>query len=226
MTDVTKNPPSAAKRRRNRKKKSKSKNSDAQKEEQRLQEIEDAKMNSHVKLRNDLLAEGFSAAQIDKAMEEMWNGNLMYDEYDEVLKYLKTGGKIESFGGVEESKEVEDQTQNEGTIAPDVDKGNSTTKDSSTGVKPVTKDLPSPAVPSTMAAKLDMVAGFEHLSDAIFAMTEWIIKVAKPQEVRNNRIAHEHWSELPFSFTCFLVCNKTAGRTLRGSEDVGASYRH
>lgn len=34
-----------------------------------------------------------------------------------------------------------------------------------------------------MAEKLDVVAGFESLTDAIFALTEWVNKAAKPSEV-------------------------------------------
>ena len=36
----------------------------------------------------------------------------------------------------------------------------------------------------TMIEKLDMVADFENLNDAVFALTEWVSKAAKPQEVR------------------------------------------
>jgi hypothetical protein len=195
MTDET-NTPSAARRRRNRKKKSKNKIDDAQKEEQRLQQIEDSKMNSHVKLRNGLLSEGFSTAQIDNAMDEMWNNDLAYDEFDAVLKYLKSGGKVKS-SGVEESKEPEDEPHNGNTVKPDMVKGNSRTKEEPNKTKPVTKKPSKPGAPTTMATKLDMVAGFEYLSDAIFAMTEWIIKAAKPHEVSdNNRMAYK--GDLPF----------------------------
>jgi hypothetical protein len=197
MADVT-NAPSAARSRRNRKKKSKSKKDDAQKEVQQLRDIEDSKMNSHVKLRNGLQSEGFSTAQIDKAMEKMWNNDLAYDKYDAVLEYLKSGGKEKSSGGVEETKETEDEPQNGNgnTVKPDLVEGNSRTKEEPSKTKPVPKKPSKPAAPTTMATKLDMVAGFEYLSDAIFAMTEWIIKAAKPHEVSDNRVAKK--GDVPF----------------------------
>ena len=37
--------------------------------------------------------------------------------------------------------------------------------------------------PMSIIAKLEVVAGSENLSDAAFALTEWVIKAAKPDEV-------------------------------------------
>mmetsp|Transcript_26132 Transcript_26132/g.30137 ORF Transcript_26132/g.30137 Transcript_26132/m.30137 type:complete len:349 (-) Transcript_26132:331-1377(-) len=39
--------------------------------------------------------------------------------------------------------------------------------------------------PTTMTAKLDMVAGFENLTDAIFALTQWVNKAAKLEEIED-----------------------------------------
>lgn len=39
------------------------------------------------------------------------------------------------------------------------------------------------APPITMAEKLDIVAGFENLTDAIFALTQWVNKAAKLEDV-------------------------------------------
>jgi hypothetical protein len=39
--------------------------------------------------------------------------------------------------------------------------------------------------PTSMASKLDMVAGFENLTDAIFALTQWVNKAAKPEEIED-----------------------------------------
>lgn len=181
-------PTSSARRRRNRKKKAKHNTADSQKEEQRQKELEFSKMNNHAKLRFDLIQQGFSAEQIDKAMDEMWNQNMSYDEYDHVYNYLKAGKKKPEQpkstttkiteagdGGVEETKEVEvaDLTPSQVNINNNSDKN----KKKSVSPKRGKTSL------NSMAARLDLVAGFDNLADAIFAMTEWVIKAAKPNEV-------------------------------------------
>jgi hypothetical protein len=179
------------KKKRNRKKKTKT----GPKEEKApvVKEPQNA-LNPAILLRNKLIAnEGFSQVQIDKAMEEMWDEQLPYDEYESVFKYLKSGAKAfaqaqavpllkeaptkvkaalvkemaaptpepeyedgdEEDSGVEESKEIEEST---------------TSSDAQSQI--------------SMASKLDMVAGFENLTDGAFALTEWVAKVAKPHEVR------------------------------------------
>ena len=189
---------SAAKKRRNRKKKAKGKKSESQKEEERQKELEFSKMNNHAKLRSDLIAQGFTAQQIDNAMDEMWNQNMPYDEYEQVYKYLKEGGKKtppapaatptkkaavqkiteaddddDDDGGVEETKEAE---------VADLTPSQVVTKAASPKRQVATSPKRQGNL-NSMAARLDLVAGFDSLPDAIFAMTEWIIKAAKPHEV-------------------------------------------
>ncbi|CAJ1934852.1 unnamed protein product [Cylindrotheca closterium] len=178
---TTEKPINAARRRRNRKKKNKSKQTESQKEQERQKELEFSKMNNHAKLRSDLIQQGFSAEQIDAAMDEMWNQNMPYDEYDHVLKYLKEGKKMKKNkpnndgGGVEETKEVEatDLTPSQVNNKPVV----------SVSSTPKRNNGKSKSNLNSMAARLDLVAGFDNLADAIFAMTEWIIKAAKPNEL-------------------------------------------
>ena len=38
----------------------------------------------------------------------------------------------------------------------------------------------------TMIMKLDTVAGFENLTDAVFALTQWVKQAASEEEVRSN----------------------------------------
>jgi hypothetical protein len=45
--------------------------------------------------------------------------------------------------------------------------------------------IPTPKQPVTMMTKLEMVAGFENLTDAIFALGQWVKQAAKDEEVRN-----------------------------------------
>lgn len=139
-------------------------------------------MNPHAILRDRLMAAGFSARQIDRATEEMWDKGLAYDEFDAVLKYLK--------GESDETKEEKKEKPLPSTSNPKaivttekpVDNGSGTeeTKDPETlEVKPPVKSGP----PMTMEQKLETVAGFENLTDATFALTEWINKAAKPRDV-------------------------------------------
>jgi len=161
------------KKKRNRKKKKK--NANAQEDEQKRREEEAAaasKMNSHATLRNQLEQEGFTFENIDRAMEEMWNLNLPYDEYDAVLKYLKTGGK-------QEEPAAEKSVSNDSNATP-------ATECSAEPEAPNTASSSSIKAPATLAARLDMVAGFDNMTDAIFALTEWVSKAAKPQEVSSG----------------------------------------
>lgn len=197
---------SATKRRRNRKKKNKSKHAETQKEEERQKELEFSRMNNHGKLRKDLMEQGFSAKQIDAAMDEMWNQNMPYDEYEQVYKYLKENGgngngsgsgkkkkkselnkkkmiaEKEDDDGVEESKEVDAADLTPSQVIqkpPSPSKKQPSSNGKSSNNKPKTSL-------NSMAARLDLVAGFDNLADAIFAMTEWIIKAAKPNDVSIN----------------------------------------
>ena len=114
-------------------------------------------------------------------MEEMWNKKLAYDEFDAVLLYMKTGGKtIESISPVEITETGNKQRTNGIHVV-----GTSTMKAQKVEATSIQQQLEQSAASMTMASKLEMVATFENLSDAIFAMTEWIIKAAKPHEVNS-----------------------------------------
>ena len=177
---------SAAKRRRNRKKKNKNKSEDITKEEERLRLLEESKMNPHARLCQDLLSRGFDTSQIDKAMEEMWNNNLPYDEFDAVLKYLETGGNEKTDTKEEATEKIEDpenvSNHDDNSKSNEVD-NESFQEHQREEAKAEPKEIPKPFVPLTMTSKLDMVAGYENLSDAIFALTEWVTRAAKPNDV-------------------------------------------
>ena len=111
MAENTNNDAPPPKRKRNRKKKSKAKkeggeSSNQKKKAQQQETNAQSKMNPHAVLRNDLLSQGFSSDEVDKAMEEMWDLGLQYDEFDAVLKYLKTGGQA-----AKEQGERQDESQ-------------------------------------------------------------------------------------------------------------------
>jgi hypothetical protein len=187
------------KRKRNRKKKPKNKASDTHDKSDNDQQAEEkastTTLSPHAKLRNSLLAKGFKDKQIDQAMEEMWNKELAYDEYGAVLKYLNSGGKEEqkqangsaSATTTTKTKDKKKPAEN-GHREGGVQESKETEAEEKPPKSEVGSNKSSGSAAKTMAAKLDMVAGFENMTDAIFALTEWVNQVAKPHEV-SPRIA-------------------------------------
>ena len=142
-----------------------------------------AVMNPHTILRNSLLAAGFSGTNIDRAMNEMWDKGLPYDEFDAVVKYLK--GEKDETAKEQTSKALDKLESSDEAVVPAT---NGSAKEApragdQTDDKPVLKSAP----PMTMEQKLETVASFENLTDATFALTEWISKVAKPRDVSQIR---------------------------------------
>jgi hypothetical protein len=181
----------APKRKRNRNKKKKNgTNGEASSHQQQQQDrakggerIDQIKgsLNPHLVLRNDLIGEGYTGEEVDTAMEEMWNKELLYDDYESILKYLKGGEK--AFQGSSTSA-------GNGSRSGDKKEANKdSTFDDGEGVgveeskEDPENEQSAPSKTMTMAEKLDMVAGFENFTDASFALTEWVNKAAKPHEV-------------------------------------------
>jgi hypothetical protein len=168
-----------AKKKRNRKKKPKNNNSkDATPSKMEEPQKNGAvTMNPHAALRNSINVQGYSFEEIDQAMEVMWDKGMAYDEVDAVLKYLKTGGKEdkkEEATPAEESKATEGEAETSQESEPEAP-----------------KVVLAKQAPMSMVAKLDMVADFENLPDAVFALTEWVNKAAKPKDVsKTNRYTH------------------------------------
>lgn len=176
------------KRNRNRKKKTNGVGGERQQRQQQAKEGGEqprqqgsSSLNPHLVLRNDLMAQGFSGEDVDKAMDEMWNKELPYDEYESVLKYLKLGEK--AFAKTNAGATSRDKTATSSTAAAEkgpngMGGGVEESKDDSH------EDAVQARAPSmSMAQKLDMVAGNENFVDAAFALTEWVNKAAKPHEV-------------------------------------------
>lgn len=144
-------------------------------------------MNPHSVLRNRLVAEGFSVAQVDQAMEEMWDKNLVYDDFQTVLAYLKsekTGlnddeSKGTTTGG--KASEKKDELDSKTSVGPaSVKKAEQDTVEP-TALEKAKSIKAAPTM--TLEQRLETVSNFENLTDAIFALTEWINKAAKPREV-------------------------------------------
>jgi hypothetical protein len=142
-----------------------------------------ATMNPHAILRDRIMTEGFSARRVDRAMEEMWDKNLAYDEFEAVLKYLK--GETEEKKEAAKGKTDKIFSTPKETVETDTSAGGGAeeSKEPEPEKPPVPKSNLKTAPPMTMEQKLEMVANFENMTDAIFALTEWISKAAKPRDV-------------------------------------------
>jgi len=165
-------------------------------------------------LRNQLIErDRYEPTRIDKAMGEMWDKGLPYDEYNAVLNYLQNGGSISDVNtnvGVEvdaDIKEVNTKVTEPESFSPSQQSdSDGNDKDNNNGDVIIFKnnneknieeynvdehdeeeeeEFPQTKPPTTMTAKLDMVAGFENLTDAIFALTQWVNKAAKPEEIED-----------------------------------------
>lgn len=155
-------------------------------------------------LRKSLVSMGFTVEEIDEAVMEMWDKELPYDEYEAVLKYLESsvyGGEMEVKVNVsqditvetDEGEDTEDST-NTDQAADSLEYGELENEDIAVvhpGRQQETVEEDSddegdstPTAPAlTMADKLDMVAGFENLTDSIFALTQWVNNAARSDEV-------------------------------------------
>jgi len=167
-------------------------------------------LNPHAQLRLRLVDQGYNEAEVDRAMEEMWERDLPYDDYNEVLSFIrarnalkdshvqhyppeeetKTASTAESTststpststaddrqrtdGSADEGDETEDAIDLEGFV-DDADAFH-LTRQRKSGVHPL-----------NMSSKLDLVADYENLADAAFALSEWVAKAADRDEVRRS----------------------------------------
>ena len=220
--------------------------------EQQQQSQNNNAMNPHVVLRNDINSQGYSYEEIDKVMEEMWDKGLAYDEVDAVLSYLKTGGEgsgttvgaMEDGGGTgdiddeEEDDEMGTRATDDSTKYSEGENDGGEEEKSCGEQQQADKAVAKPA-PMTMIQKLDMVADFENMTDAVFALTEWVNKAAKPKDVSllffslhnqiiKNVVCLLIWIRICFSFGVFLQlpllpARFTDWRALWCSEYKGAS---
>jgi hypothetical protein len=131
---------------------------------------------------------------IVQAVESMWDKNLPYDEYDAVLKFLKHGADEEE-GGVVHNGENKEDHGDQGTVqtftsedgAAEVESTAHSAGDASSADLSAAS-APKPKAKLSMAEKLDMVAGAHNVTDSIFALTQWINKVATPHEARTTTV--------------------------------------
>lgn len=165
-------------------------------------------LNPHAKLRHDLLSLGYSVEEIDNGMEEMWNHGMQYDELEAVTSFLEDKRELwanevnvqasvdadDAIVSTEEEKEsaaVSEVRKEEdlSACAPNAEEeklGNQ--PDETPEDEEVTEDpddeTETEVVPAMdLISKLEVVADFENLQDALFAISEWVNKAAKPDEL-------------------------------------------
>mmetsp|Transcript_461 Transcript_461/g.1401 ORF Transcript_461/g.1401 Transcript_461/m.1401 type:complete len:850 (-) Transcript_461:280-2829(-) len=163
-------------------------------------------LNPHERLRLSVMSRGFSAEEVTVAMDEMWELQLRYDEVDSVVSYLESKavqGEADTMVAVFSPDSATESTSPptsaealateevpEETKAPEeevpapapspVAAASATTSSKSKGSLSGKK---AKAQPMGLMAKLEMVSNYENLNDAVFALTEWATKAAKPQEI-------------------------------------------
>lgn len=165
----------------------------------------DAVLNPHEKLCNNLAFKGYSRSEIETALEEMWNFGMQYDSYDAALAYLE-GKKAQKEADAmkeansekeavverrpESQPEVPEEASAEAEAPPAKSKtaaennwGESETESESEKAPASASDSESQPQATDLASKLDVVANFPVLYDAIFALAEWATKAAKPHEL-------------------------------------------
>ena len=130
-------------------------------------------LNPSAKVHDRLMAEGYTAKEVETAMGEMWDKEMTgYDEFDAVLAYLRGAHKENETTSTAPSTTMDDSYLN----------GNHQEQ--------ATEEEKEDASISTassqhldMAARLDMVADSEDLGDSAFALNKWILEMAKQNEV-------------------------------------------
>lgn len=174
-----------------------------------------AALNPHEKLCNDLVRKGYSLPEIENALEEMWNLGMQYDDFSAVLAYLEakraqkeadaereaaaqvaadavenasesTPASTAASGSVE-SDELEENPEAEKWEEQESEEASSVPESETAPAAPSSlSGSESQFQPLDLASKLDVVAKFEILYDAVFALAEWVNKAAKPEQVRQN----------------------------------------
>lgn len=139
-------------------------------------------------VRAQVMAEGFTAKEVELAMEVMWDKGMNgYDEFEAVLAYLR------SMNGSTQHKPEAEKAQDEPTS--DMSSTKESTEPSMDGYahekeaeaeKEEIEERTVPSHPMDIGAKLDLVSDNEVLVDAAFALSEWISKAAKLSDVRNG----------------------------------------
>lgn len=144
-----------------------------------------APMNPIQQVHSKLLNEGFTAKEVEVAMEEMWDKGMDgYDEFEAILAFLQSKSQPDS-----QQQQFEEAYSEPSLVQTDV--SSSKSKEAmfhhEKTMEESKEEEPEEAQQNLdMSAKLDLVSDYEDLADATFAFNEWVSKIAKPSEVRLN----------------------------------------
>jgi len=154
-----------------------------------------AALNPHEKLCHALMQHGYAREEIEGALEEMWNFGMQYDSYSAARAYLEGKEAQKEADALREAiaeKEAAIVELAEGGVAvttTDAVWEGQTNAEFDSGSENITAAPSSVSESSSqppandLASKLDVVANFPVLYDAVFALSEWTTKAAKPHEL-------------------------------------------
>jgi hypothetical protein len=139
-----------------------------------------ATLNPTEKIRERLVAEGYTAKEVQRAMDEMWDKNMNgYDDYDAVRTYLRGASEAQDESTAPSTAPsmtmMDEPSWNGNHFEEAVEEEKEETEDASIST--------ASSQHLDMGARLDMVAESEDLGDSAFALNKWISEMAKQSEV-------------------------------------------
>jgi len=181
----------------------------------------------HAKLRADLVKLGFKLNEIDMAMDEMWNLQMRYDEFDSVLNYMQSKNETSEKEDITSNivvdvaaeMEVSATTETDTTISRNTPSNKIISDDTAQHVADInTEELSEKTAalsmehapttgpechieeaesdvqnhslqPNGLSTRLDLVANHKDLAESLAALTEWVLKAAKPHEIEELYLA-------------------------------------
>lgn len=203
--------------------------SSTKEQQQQQQQARQDPLNPHAKLRHDLLSLGYSVEEIDNGMEEMWNLGMKYDELEAATSFLEdkrelwanevnvqattvVSEDVAATAVAEDGDEVvvsedlvlEDEKEEVVTVEKDEDLSASQPDETTATPEDVNEEgsgeAESEAVPAMdLISKLEVVSDFENLQDALFALSEWVNKAAKSDELFEFCGVKDEASSSPFA---------------------------
>ena len=182
----------------------------AAKEATKSQDVEAShsaeRLDPQTQLRQTLINEGFAERDIDGALGKMWDRQLPYDDCNAVRDFLREENVDGFVKGQcppeEETKTTSTADSTSGTTTNPSDRDDEnrppsteseanaerqslgSAKDNRTKDDSQQKPKKSIGHSLDIASKLELVADYENLTDAAFALSEWVAKAADAAEVR------------------------------------------
>ena len=168
-----------------------------------------ASLNPHEKLCYNLGQHGYTSIEIENALEEMWNLDMQYDDFQAALAFLESKkaqkeaeAEREMIAQVvtETIENMEISNAQEDEVVEDSPPSESSLAEAESNME--NSSVPAPRFPPSvsgsesksqsksqtldLSSKLNLVANFEVLSDAIIALSEWVTKAATLNKVCLN----------------------------------------